>query len=103
MAQKESVKIIRLSSGEELLGFVTESSSSVVIRNPWILLPGENGQLQFTKWTPYSKDNKFFFYKEHVVFSTVPIYEIEQNYRSKTTGLFLPDASQQFNVRSEEE
>lgn len=103
MPQNETVKIVRLTSGEELLAYATEYANAVSLRSPCIILMGENGKLSFTYWMPYSKDKKFSINKEHIVFTTVPVFELEEMYRKQTvkdsSGLILPESTN-FNVRS---
>ena len=48
------VKIVRLTSGEELISKIEETDTSVILKKPAILIPTGKDQLAFGQWLPYA-------------------------------------------------
>jgi hypothetical protein len=83
------VKIVKLTSGEELIGeFDAETG---VIKNPVVMIPVSKEQIAFQPWLPYSEDKEFTL-KESVINivanpSTTIVNEYNRIYGS---GLVMP-------------
>ena len=83
------VKIVKLTSGEELIGeFDAETG---VIKNPVVMIPVSKEQIAFQPWLPYSEDKEFTL-KESVINivanpSTTIVNEYNRIYGS---GLVIP-------------
>ena len=62
------VKIVRLSSGEEMICKFKSDGKTTKIKNPAILIPMQEGQLGMMEWMPYADyteleiDNKFVMF-----------------------------------------
>ena len=85
------MKLVRLSSGEEIIGKVRESENSVVIEDGYSLIPAGEGKIGFMPFMAYTKakdgidiDRKF------VVFVVEPVEEIVDQIRQLDTGLTVP-------------
>ena len=50
------VKLVKLKSGEEIVGDVTVVGDSVAIANPCQIMPQQQG-LGFMSWPPFSKND----------------------------------------------
>jgi|TARA_R110000744_G_scaffold209894_1_gene328919 hypothetical protein len=86
------VKIIRLTSGEELIAKVEETETHVVLKKPAILIPAGKDQLAFGQWLPYAnlKDG-IEISLTYVVFSVEPVSEMAAQYdEAFGSGLVVP-------------
>ena len=84
-----NVKIVKLTSGEELFGEFDPETS--VIKNPVVMIPVSKEQIAFQPWLPYSEDKEFTL-KESVINivanpSTTIVNEYNRIYGS---GLVIP-------------
>ena len=85
-----NVKIVKLTSGEELFGEFDPETS--VIKNPVVMIPVSKEQIAFQPWLPYSEDKEFTL-KESVINivanpSTTIVNEYNRIYGS---GLVVPN------------
>ena len=90
MSKKET-KIVRLTTGEELLAKLEDTDNSFILTDPAILIPAGEGKLAFAPWCPYSnaKDGVEIG-KEHIMFVSDPAEELEKQYMSALSGLIIP-------------
>jgi len=94
-----NVKIIKLVTGEEIIGEVLNDGGKLItIKNPVLIavMRGKDGvpNVGFAPFPTYSDDKKdkvFDFRLEHVLYSYVPADDFKQNYDSIFgLGLVLP-------------
>ena len=86
------VKIVRLTSGEELIAKIEETDTHVNLKKPAILIPAGKDQLAFGQWLPYAdiKDG-IDIPKEYVVFIVDPMNEMTAQYdEAFGSGLIVP-------------
>ena len=86
------VKIVRLISSEEVIGYVEETDTGIVIKEPAILLPTPEGKLMFAKWLPYAdvKDGIPLKSKD-IVFSVNAQKDLEDHFVTViVNGLLIP-------------
>lgn len=95
-----NVKIVRLVSGEELLGEVMPSTSVLVkIQNPVrvVVMPNKldpkTPNVGFAPWAEFSDDKIFYIDKIHVLCIITPIKEFVNQYNTMFGGLVLPTSS----------
>ena len=90
------VKIVRLTSGEELIAKVEQIDDiSYILKNPAILIPAGKDQLAFGQWLPYAdiKDG-IEILSTYVVFVVDPMNELEAQYEEAFgSGLIVPKKS----------
>ena len=87
------VKILRLTSGEELIGKVTQSDNLYNIKKAYILIPMGQGQIGFAPYMPYTKaEDGMEIPGMHVMFALQPMIEMENQYASATSGLVTAPA-----------
>mgnify|MGYP003662144696 CR=1 FL=1 len=88
------IKIVRLTTGEELVAKVTESEDSVLIKNPAILIPAGKDQLAFGQWLPYGEiSDGITISKQYVIFIVKPMKELANQYSTSFgSGIVVPDA-----------
>ena len=84
-----NVKIIKLISGEELIGEFDEKTNTIT--NPVVMIPVNNKSIGFSPWMPYSEDKIFQLNKEHVMLVCEPSKIITNEYnRAFGSGLVIP-------------
>ena len=96
----EKIKLVRLTSGEEIIGKVTEhyggtdKTTSIEIKDGVCLIAAEEGRLGFMPYMPYTKAHKGVWIRmEHVVFIVDPADEVKDRVQEMTSGIVRADAS----------
>ena len=86
-------KIVRLTTGEELIAKVTETEDSVSLKTPAILIPAGKDSLAFGQWLPYGDiSDGITIDKKYVIFIIEPITELANQYSSSFgSGILVPD------------
>ena len=88
------MKLIRLSTGEEIIGRVEfegdEINSVVTVSDPILLLPAGEGKLGMTHFMPYGKSKNISINPAHVMFITEPNEDLERQVVRMTSGIELP-------------
>ena len=84
-----NVKIVKLVSGEELIGEFDEVKYT--IDNPVVMIPVNNEKIAFSPWMPYADDKKFNLKEEQVIIIATPSKTISNEYsRAFGSGLVVP-------------
>ena len=85
------IKLIRLTSGEEIIADVTEAAGGYHIEDVSIILPTENG-IGLADLMPYSKMNeqKTFIKESSVLFVTEPVDGLAEQYKSIHSKIVTP-------------
>ena len=85
------MKLVRLSSGEEIIGKVKNNDDSITITDGYSLIPAGEGKIGFMPFMAYTKakdgitiDNKF------VLFTVDPIDQLVDQVREMDTGIKVP-------------
>jgi len=85
---EKNMKLVRLSSGEEVIGKVKENENDIVIENGYSLIPAGEGKIGFMPFMAYTKakdgitiDRKF------VVFIVEPVDELVDQIRQMDSGI----------------
>lgn len=86
------MKLVRFSSGEEVIGKVTQGTNTITIKDGYSLIPAGEGRIGFMPFMAYTKakdgieiDNKF------IVFVVDPIDELIDQVRQMDSGIVTPD------------
>lgn len=91
------MKLIRLVSGEEIVGDVVENEDgSYTISNAFNLLPGGEGKIQFIPFMAYTEAHAGITFKaEHVLFAVKPIAQLVEQIsnikRQLDSGIIVPE------------
>lgn len=91
-----NVKIVRLLSGEEVIGNVENydhiSAGAVNVKNATILIPTPEGKLMFAKWMPYADtSNGIIIQEKNIMFILNAQKELEDHFTSVVVnGLVVP-------------
>ena len=93
-----NVKIIKLITGEELLGEVTDYhiEDNILLKNPVriVVMPNKidpkTPNIGFAPWAEFTDDKTFVLDKSHILAIMNPIKEFVNQYNSMFGGLVLP-------------
>ena len=84
------VKIVKLTSGEELFGEFDEETS--VITNPVVMIPVSKEKIAFQPWLPYSEDKDYKLKPDHIQIVATAAKTISNEYsRIYGSGIVVPD------------
>lgn len=96
------VKLIRMSTGEDLIAEVVDTTNYLKVKNPCIVLiqPTETSRanINITHWVPYAADKEFEISFDHVIFMIDPADDLLNNYKAAFSPLIL--AKQQDIIRA---
>jgi hypothetical protein len=86
------VKIVRLLSGEEIIGNVEVKDNGVFIKNATILIPTPEGKLMFAKWMPYANiENGITIDNKNIMFVVDALKDLIDHFTSVVVnGLVVP-------------
>lgn len=88
---EKKMLLVRLSSGEEVIGDVTETENLITIKDGFSLIPAGEGKIGFMPFMAYTKaKNGITINKKFVVFMVEPADELQDQVRTMTTGIVAP-------------
>jgi len=93
------IKILRLSTGEDVIAKVDEGSGETVeLKNPFVIIPqqsapGQPVQLMMSLYNAYGKKDTVTMNKDKIVFMSVPKDEIQKSYEANTSKILTPNTS----------
>lgn len=82
------VKIVRLTTGEELL--CKMEGDNLTVESPVIMLPTNDGKLTFMPYMPYADIEEITFKERNVMFVVKPSDDLEAQYRSMIGDVVIP-------------
>tara|TARA_B100001093_G_scaffold232680_1_gene223069 strand:- start:782 stop:1057 length:276 start_codon:yes stop_codon:yes gene_type:complete len=86
------MKLVRLSSGEEIIGKITETETSVTIKDGYSLIPAGEGKIGFMPFMAYTKaDQGVTIDKKFVMFMVDPVEDLLNQIRQMDSGIVVPD------------
>jgi len=84
-----NVKIVKLVSGEELIGEFNEETNIII--NPVVMIPVSDKSIGFSPWLPYSEDKSFNLKEEHIQIVATPSKVITNEYnKAFGSGIVIP-------------
>ncbi len=84
-----NVKIVKLISGEELIGEFDEVKYT--IDNPVVMIPVNNEKIAFSPWMPYADDKTFTLKEDQVLVIATPSKTIANEYsKAFGSGILVP-------------
>jgi hypothetical protein len=88
----DNIKLVRLTSGEELLAKVkSESRDEVVVEDACIIIPQGSGNLGIMQYIPYASYKTLPIKGEHVMFILTPKTDLLNEYNKVFgSGLIQP-------------
>jgi|TARA_B100001094_G_scaffold82123_1_gene78342 hypothetical protein len=86
------VKILRLSTGEDVIAKVGENDQGVSLNKPFVIIPQQAGpgkpiQLMMSLYNAFGKSDNVTIGKDKVVFMTEPKDEILKSYQQNTSSI----------------
>ena len=93
------IKILRLSTGEDVIAKVDEGSGEMVeLKNPFVIIPqqsapGQPISLMMSLYNAYGKKDTVSVNKDKIVFMSVPKDEILKSYEQNTSRILTPKSS----------
>ena len=88
------VKILRLTTGEDVIAKVTNNSDAgtITLKQPFVIIPHQQGpgkpvQLMMTLYSPYSKDNSVDIKENNIISLVDPKEEILASYQQNTSSI----------------
>ena len=84
------IRLIRLTSGEEILvTIVKENDKRKFVKSPILLIPepGAHGKIGFVPYLPYCEIDELMIKEEHIMFIAQPEEQLEDNYKSMVDGI----------------
>ena len=88
---EKTKKLVRLTSGEEIVCQVKETEDAIVITDAFSLIAPEPGKIGFIPFMAYSKNKEFTINKQFVVLIVDPVDEMVDQVRTMTTGIVTPN------------
>jgi|TARA_E500000178_G_scaffold342746_1_gene388410 hypothetical protein len=84
------MKLVRLSSGEEVIGNVIERDDEIEISDGYMLMSPEPGKIGFMPFMAYCKSDSYVVNKRFVMFLADPVDDLVQQIRTMKSGLVTP-------------
>ena len=90
------VKVLRLSTGEDVIAKVGENDGGISLNKPFVIIPQQSGpgkpvQLMMSLYNAFGKGDKVEVAKDKVVFVTEPKDEIKASYEANTSKILTPN------------
>ena len=93
------IKILRLSTGEDVIAKVDEGSGETVeLKNPFVIIPqqsapGQPISLMMSLYNAYGKKDTVTLSKDKIIFMSEPKDEILKSYEANTSKILTPKTS----------
>ena len=84
-----NVKIVKIISGEELIGEYDEETTTII--NPVVMIPVSKEKIAFQPWVPYSEDKEFKLKESMILVVATPSKLITNEFnRVYGSGIVVP-------------
>ncbi len=88
---EKKMKLVRLSSGEEIVGKVIERKNEIEISDAYSLVATEPGKMGFIPFMAYTKAKQgITIDRKFVMFIVDPVEELTDQVRSMNSGIVTP-------------
>ena len=87
--EEVGIRIVRLTSGEEVLCKLHEDDTKYTLKKPYVLLPMSEGRLAISPFCPYADigTDGMELDKKFIMFAVKPGKDMQDQYTEMTTGL----------------
>ena len=94
----DKVKIMRLTTGEDVIAKVGENDQGVSLNKPFVIIPQQKGpgqpiQLMMSLYNAFGKSDTVTVAKDKIVFMTEPKDNILKSYEQNTSSILQPKKS----------
>ena len=80
------IRLIRLTSGEEILVTVFKETETIcIVKDPILLIPNKD-KIGFMPYLSYCEIDKLMIKEEHIMFNVRPSDELKENYKNMIHG-----------------
>ena len=91
------VKLLRLSTGEDIIAKVGENDQGVSLNKPFVIIPqqsapGQPIQLMMSLYNAFGKSDTITISQDKIVFQTDPKDDILKSYEQNTSRILQPKA-----------
>src|SRR5210317_1654312 len=91
----QEVKILRLTTGEDVIAKVGENDQGISLKNPFVIIPqqsapGQPIQLMMSLYNAFGKNDTITIDKDKVVFMTDPKDDLLKSYQQNTSKILTP-------------
>ena len=91
----DKVKILRLTTGEDVIAKVGENDQGVSLNKAFVIIPQQIGpgkpiQLMMSLYNAFGKDETVTLSKDKIVFMTNPKDDILKSYEANTSRIITP-------------
>ena len=88
----KSIKLIRLTSGEEIIAEIANTSEDTYqIKDAIIMIPAGEGKIGFMPFMPYTKaKDGLVLKKQDVMFMIDPVDELLDQFKQARSGIITP-------------
>ena len=93
----DKVKILRLTTGEDVIAKVGENDQGVSLNKPFVIIPQQSApgkpiQLMMSLYNAFGKNDTITLGKDKIVFMTDPKDDILKSYEQNTSRILQPKA-----------
>tara|TARA_Y100000389_G_scaffold11067_1_gene10272 strand:- start:1036 stop:1350 length:315 start_codon:yes stop_codon:yes gene_type:complete len=90
------VKVIRMTTGEDVIAKVGENDGGISLNKPFVIIPQQLGpgkpvQLMMSLYNAFGKGDTITISQDKVVFMTEPKDEIKNSYEQNTSKILTPN------------
>ena len=88
---EKKMLLVRLSSGEEIIGEVTETENLITIKDGYTLIPAGEGRIGMMPFMAYTKaKDGITIDKSFVVFTVEPADDLQEQVKSMGSSIVTP-------------
>lgn len=88
-----AIKIVRMSTGEDVLADIVESLDGVKLENAVVIVPTQEGRVTFVPYSPFTEQGEEINVKmDKVVFIANANKEFEDQHKKMFGGIITPDS-----------
>ena len=89
---KKQIKLLRLTSGEEIIAEIShELNNTIIVYDAILMIPAGQGKIGFMPWMPYTRaKNGLVLRKQDVMFIIDPIQDLIDQFKAVRSGIVTP-------------
>lgn len=86
------VTIVRMTSGEEVLCTIKESTADhMIIENPTVIIPTPDRNIGLAPWMPYAETDTITIKQSFVAFTVTPVEQLATQYNQIHSKIITPN------------
>ena len=89
---KKQIKLLRLTSGEEIIAEIShELNNTIMVYDAILMIPAGEGKIGFMPWMPYTRaKDGLVLRKEDIMFIIDPVQDLVDQFKSARSGIVTP-------------